>query len=110
VLARVGTSAVGLGWAEGVSGGTGNTNPRTAGPWLAECSFRGPVVLGKMERHRPRMHRPAQGLAAGVPYPSTASLRSCPEGKMQRRRGPQYPLLSGGVEEPGEKRPKFVSV
>ncbi|XP_073899387.1 protein diaphanous homolog 3 isoform X3 [Castor canadensis] len=60
-----------------------------------------------MERHRPRMHRPAQGLAAGVPYPSTASLRSCPEGKMQRRRGPQYPLLSGGVEEPGEKRPKF---
>uniref|UniRef100_A0A8C3X448 Diaphanous related formin 3 n=1 Tax=Catagonus wagneri TaxID=51154 RepID=A0A8C3X448_9CETA len=54
-----------------------------------------------MDRHRPRLHHPA----AEAPYPSSASLRSCREGKMPRRKGPQHPV---GREEPGEKRPKFL--
>uniref|UniRef100_A0A2I3H1D6 Diaphanous related formin 3 n=1 Tax=Nomascus leucogenys TaxID=61853 RepID=A0A2I3H1D6_NOMLE len=60
-----------------------------------------------MERHRPRLHHPAQGSAAGTPYPSSASLRGCRESKMPRRKGPQHPPPPGGPEEPGEKRPKF---
>uniref|UniRef100_A0A0P6J7Y2 Protein diaphanous homolog 3 isoform e n=1 Tax=Heterocephalus glaber TaxID=10181 RepID=A0A0P6J7Y2_HETGA len=60
-----------------------------------------------MERHRPRLHHPAQGFAAGAPYPSSASLRSCRESKMSRRKGPQHPPLLGSLEEPGEKRSKF---
>ncbi|XP_073068648.1 protein diaphanous homolog 3 isoform X2 [Manis javanica] len=60
-----------------------------------------------MDRHRPRLHHPTQGSAAGTPYPSAASLRSCRESKVHRRKGPQLPPLPGGTEEPGEKRPKF---
>ncbi|XP_015392274.2 protein diaphanous homolog 3 [Panthera tigris] len=59
-----------------------------------------------MDRHRPRLHHPKQGSAAGAPYPSSASLRSCRESKMPGRKGPQHPPPSG-AEEPGEKRPKF---
>ncbi|XP_045334398.1 protein diaphanous homolog 3 isoform X3 [Leopardus geoffroyi] len=59
-----------------------------------------------MDRHRPRLHHPKQGSAAGAPYPSSASLRSCRESKMPGRKGPQHPPPSG-TEEPGEKRPKF---
>uniref|UniRef100_A0ABI7VPU8 Diaphanous related formin 3 n=1 Tax=Felis catus TaxID=9685 RepID=A0ABI7VPU8_FELCA len=59
-----------------------------------------------MDRHRPRLHHPKQGSAAGTPYPSSASLRSCRESKMPGRKGPQHPPPSG-AEEPGEKRPKF---
>ncbi|KAG3292928.1 diaphanous related formin 3, transcript variant X4 [Ictidomys tridecemlineatus] len=60
-----------------------------------------------MERHRPRLHHPAYGSAAGAPYPSSALLRSCRESKIQRKKGPQHPPLPRGPEEPGEKRPKF---
>ncbi|XP_069323289.1 protein diaphanous homolog 3 isoform X3 [Eulemur rufifrons] len=60
-----------------------------------------------MERHRPRLHHPVHGSAAGAPYPSSGSVRSCRESKMPRRKGPQYPPPPGGPEEPGEKRPKF---
>uniref|UniRef100_A0ABI7VPU5 Diaphanous related formin 3 n=1 Tax=Felis catus TaxID=9685 RepID=A0ABI7VPU5_FELCA len=60
-----------------------------------------------MDRHRPRLHHPKQGSAAGTPYPSSASLRSCRESKMPGRKGPQHPPPSG-AEEPGEKRPKFL--
>ncbi|XP_045334389.1 protein diaphanous homolog 3 isoform X2 [Leopardus geoffroyi] len=60
-----------------------------------------------MDRHRPRLHHPKQGSAAGAPYPSSASLRSCRESKMPGRKGPQHPPPSG-TEEPGEKRPKFL--
>ncbi|XP_053072193.1 protein diaphanous homolog 3 isoform X2 [Acinonyx jubatus] len=60
-----------------------------------------------MDRHRPRLHHPKQGSAAGAPYPSSASLRSCRESKMPVRKGPQHPPPSG-AEEPGEKRPKFL--
>uniref|UniRef100_A0A8D2ARX0 Diaphanous related formin 3 n=1 Tax=Sciurus vulgaris TaxID=55149 RepID=A0A8D2ARX0_SCIVU len=60
-----------------------------------------------MERHRPRQHHPAHGSAAGAPYPSSASLRSCRESKMQRKKCSQHPPLPRGPEEPGEKRPKF---
>ncbi|XP_076728093.2 protein diaphanous homolog 3 isoform X4 [Callospermophilus lateralis] len=60
-----------------------------------------------MERHRPRLHHPAYGSAAGAPYPSSALLRSCRESKIQRKKGPQHPPLPCGPEEPGEKRPKF---
>ncbi|XP_047727321.1 protein diaphanous homolog 3 isoform X1 [Prionailurus viverrinus] len=59
-----------------------------------------------MDRHRPRLHHPKQGSAAGAPYPSSASLRSCRESKMPGRKGPQHPPPSG-AEELGEKRPKF---
>ncbi|XP_073750572.1 protein diaphanous homolog 3 isoform X1 [Callorhinus ursinus] len=59
-----------------------------------------------MDRHRPRLHHPKQGSAAGAPYPASASLRSCGESKMLRRKGPQHPPPSA-AEEPGEKRPKF---
>ncbi|XP_035152669.1 protein diaphanous homolog 3 isoform X1 [Callithrix jacchus] len=59
-----------------------------------------------MERHRPRLHYPPQGSAAGTPY-SSASLRGCRESRMPRRKGPQHPPPPGGPEEPGEKRPKF---
>uniref|UniRef100_A0A667FMB0 Protein diaphanous homolog 2 n=1 Tax=Lynx canadensis TaxID=61383 RepID=A0A667FMB0_LYNCA len=59
-----------------------------------------------MDRHRPRLHHPKQGSAAGAPYPSSASLRGCRESKMPGRKGPQHPPPSG-AEEPGEKRPKF---
>ncbi|XP_057164171.1 protein diaphanous homolog 3 [Ursus arctos] len=59
-----------------------------------------------MDRHRPRLHHPKQSSAAGAPYPASASLRSCGESKMQRRKGPQHPP-PGPAEEPGEKRPKF---
>ncbi|XP_004393703.1 PREDICTED: protein diaphanous homolog 3 isoform X1 [Odobenus rosmarus divergens] len=59
-----------------------------------------------MDRHRPRLHHPKQGSAAGAPYPASASLRSCGESKMLRRKGPQHPTPSA-AEEPGEKRPKF---
>uniref|UniRef100_A0A2K5KI56 Diaphanous related formin 3 n=1 Tax=Cercocebus atys TaxID=9531 RepID=A0A2K5KI56_CERAT len=61
-----------------------------------------------MERHRPRLHYPTQGSAAGTPYPSSASLRGCRESKMPGRKGPQRPPPPGGPEEPGEKRPKFL--
>ncbi|XP_047576047.1 protein diaphanous homolog 3 isoform X4 [Lutra lutra] len=60
-----------------------------------------------MDRHRPRLHHPKQGSAAGAPYPASASLRSCRESKMPRRKGPQHPP-PGAAEEPGEKRPKFL--
>ncbi|XP_029792495.1 protein diaphanous homolog 3 isoform X2 [Suricata suricatta] len=60
-----------------------------------------------MDRHRPRLHHPKQGLASGAPYPSSGSLRSCRESKMPSRKGPQHPPLRG-AEEPGEKRPKFL--
>ncbi|XP_046936481.1 protein diaphanous homolog 3 [Lynx rufus] len=60
-----------------------------------------------MDRHRPRLHHPKQGSAAGAPYPSSASLRGCRESKMPGRKGPQHPPPSG-AEEPGEKRPKFL--
>ncbi|XP_073750573.1 protein diaphanous homolog 3 isoform X2 [Callorhinus ursinus] len=60
-----------------------------------------------MDRHRPRLHHPKQGSAAGAPYPASASLRSCGESKMLRRKGPQHPPPSA-AEEPGEKRPKFL--
>ncbi|XP_043436082.1 protein diaphanous homolog 3 [Prionailurus bengalensis] len=59
-----------------------------------------------MDRHRPRLHHPKQGSAAGAPYPSSASLRSCRESKMPGRKGPQHPPPSGAGEV-GEKRPKF---
>uniref|UniRef100_G1KZP9 Diaphanous related formin 3 n=1 Tax=Ailuropoda melanoleuca TaxID=9646 RepID=G1KZP9_AILME len=59
-----------------------------------------------MDRHRPRLQYPKQSSAAGAPYPASASLRSCRESKMQRRKGPQHPP-PGAAEEPGEKRPKF---
>uniref|UniRef100_A0A8P0N7L9 Diaphanous related formin 3 n=2 Tax=Canis lupus familiaris TaxID=9615 RepID=A0A8P0N7L9_CANLF len=60
-----------------------------------------------MDRPRPRPHHPKPGsAAAGAPYPASASLRSCRESKMPRRKGPQRPP-PGAVEEPGEKRPKF---
>uniref|UniRef100_A0A5F9DVH8 Diaphanous related formin 3 n=1 Tax=Oryctolagus cuniculus TaxID=9986 RepID=A0A5F9DVH8_RABIT len=61
-----------------------------------------------MERHRPRLHHPGHASVAGTPYPSSASLRSCRESKMTRRKGPQHPPPPGGPEEPGEKRPKFL--
>uniref|UniRef100_A0A671DLE2 Diaphanous related formin 3 n=1 Tax=Rhinolophus ferrumequinum TaxID=59479 RepID=A0A671DLE2_RHIFE len=61
-----------------------------------------------MDRHRPRLHHPTQGSAAGVPYPSSASLRSWRESKMPRRKDPQHPPPPGGTEVPGEKRPKFL--
>ncbi|XP_019652192.2 protein diaphanous homolog 3 isoform X2 [Ailuropoda melanoleuca] len=60
-----------------------------------------------MDRHRPRLQYPKQSSAAGAPYPASASLRSCRESKMQRRKGPQHPP-PGAAEEPGEKRPKFL--
>nr|XP_025865418.1 protein diaphanous homolog 3 isoform X3 [Vulpes vulpes] len=67
-----------------------------------------------MDRPRPRQHHPKPGsAAAGAPYPASASasasasLRSCRESKMPRRKGPQRPP-PGAVEEPGEKRPKFL--
>ncbi|KAM9049768.1 protein diaphanous homolog 3 isoform 4-T4 [Megaptera novaeangliae] len=60
-----------------------------------------------MDRYRPRLHPAAQGSAAGAPYPSSASFRSCRDSKMPRRKGPQHPPPPGGPEEPGEKRPKF---
>ncbi|XP_053772778.1 protein diaphanous homolog 3 [Desmodus rotundus] len=60
-----------------------------------------------MDRHRPRLHLPTQGSAAGAAYSSSASLRSCRESKMPRRKGPQHPPPPGGPEVPGEKRPKF---
>ncbi|XP_077711591.1 protein diaphanous homolog 3 isoform X2 [Canis aureus] len=61
-----------------------------------------------MDRPRPRPHHPKPGsAAAGAPYPASASLRSCGESKMPRRKGPQRPP-PGAVEEPGEKRPKFL--
>ncbi|XP_012902678.2 protein diaphanous homolog 3 isoform X2 [Mustela putorius furo] len=60
-----------------------------------------------MDRHRPRLHHPKQGSAAGAPYPGSASLRSCRESKMPRRKDPQHPP-PGAAEEPGEKRPKFL--
>ncbi|CAK7289013.1 Protein diaphanous homolog 3 [Vulpes lagopus] len=65
-----------------------------------------------MDRPRPRPHHPKPGsAAAGPPYPASASasasLRSCRESKMPRRKGPQRPP-PGAVEEPGEKRPKFL--
>ncbi|XP_003412641.1 protein diaphanous homolog 3 isoform X1 [Loxodonta africana] len=60
-----------------------------------------------MERHRQRLQHPAQGSAARAPYPSSASLRGCRDGKMQRRKDPQHPPPPGGPEESGEKRPKF---
>lgn len=63
-----------------------------------------------MDRHRPRLHPPTQGSAAGVPYPASASLRSWRESKMPRRKDPQHPPPPGGAELPAEKRPKFVSV
>ncbi|XP_034859151.1 protein diaphanous homolog 3 [Mirounga leonina] len=59
-----------------------------------------------MDRHRPRLHQPKQGSAAGAPYPASAALRGCRESKMPRRTGPQHPP-PGAAEEPGEKRPKF---
>lgn len=77
--------------------------------WQSSCLLSSPVapeLRGSMDRHRPRQHHPA----AEAPYPSSASLRSCREGKMPRRKGPQHPPPSGGREEPGEKRPKFVSL
>uniref|UniRef100_A0A8C0DM28 Diaphanous related formin 3 n=1 Tax=Balaenoptera musculus TaxID=9771 RepID=A0A8C0DM28_BALMU len=61
-----------------------------------------------MDRYRPRLHPAAQGSAAGAPYPSSASFRSCRDSKMPRRKGPQHPPPPGGPEEPGEKRPKFL--
>ncbi|XP_051705969.2 protein diaphanous homolog 3 isoform X2 [Oryctolagus cuniculus] len=61
-----------------------------------------------MERHRPRLRHPGHASVAGTPYPSSASLRSCRESKMTRRKGPQHPPPPGGPEEPGEKRPKFL--
>ncbi|ELW47371.1 Protein diaphanous like protein 3 [Tupaia chinensis] len=61
-----------------------------------------------MERHRPRLHHPAQGSSAGASYSSSASIRSCRENKMSRKKGLQQPALPGGSEEPGEKRPKFL--
>ncbi|XP_064442092.1 protein diaphanous homolog 3 isoform X2 [Mirounga angustirostris] len=60
-----------------------------------------------MDRHRPRLHHPKQGSAAGAPYPASAALRGCRESKMPRRKGPQHPP-PGAAEEPGEKRPKFL--
>uniref|UniRef100_A0A8C5VLL7 Diaphanous related formin 3 n=1 Tax=Microcebus murinus TaxID=30608 RepID=A0A8C5VLL7_MICMU len=62
-----------------------------------------------MERHRPRsrLHHQVHGSAAGAPYPSSGSVRSCRESKMPRKKGPQHPPPPGGPEEPGEKRPKF---
>ncbi|XP_058404259.1 protein diaphanous homolog 3 isoform X2 [Diceros bicornis minor] len=60
-----------------------------------------------MDRHRSRLHHPAQGSAAGAPYLSSAVPRSSRESKMPRRKGPQHPPAPGGPEEPGEKRPKF---
>ncbi|XP_060143811.1 protein diaphanous homolog 3 isoform X4 [Globicephala melas] len=60
-----------------------------------------------MDRYRPRLHPAAQGSAAGAPYPSSASFRSCRDSKMPRRKGLQHPPPPGGPEEPGEKRPKF---
>ncbi|XP_077926408.1 protein diaphanous homolog 3 isoform X2 [Halichoerus grypus] len=59
-----------------------------------------------MDRHRPRLHHPKQGSAAGAPYPASTALRGCRESKMPRRKGPQHPP-PGAAEEPGEKRPKF---
>uniref|UniRef100_A0A8C9CKI2 Diaphanous related formin 3 n=1 Tax=Phocoena sinus TaxID=42100 RepID=A0A8C9CKI2_PHOSS len=60
-----------------------------------------------MDRYRPRLHPAAQGSAAGAPYPSSASFRSCRDRKMPRRKGLQHPPPPGGPDEPGEKRPKF---
>nr|XP_044635822.1 protein diaphanous homolog 3 isoform X1 [Equus asinus] len=60
-----------------------------------------------MDRHRPRLHHPAQSSSAGAPCPSSALPRSSRESKMPRRKGPQHPPPPGGLEEPGEKRPKF---
>ncbi|XP_077926407.1 protein diaphanous homolog 3 isoform X1 [Halichoerus grypus] len=60
-----------------------------------------------MDRHRPRLHHPKQGSAAGAPYPASTALRGCRESKMPRRKGPQHPP-PGAAEEPGEKRPKFL--
>nr|XP_044635824.1 protein diaphanous homolog 3 isoform X3 [Equus asinus] len=61
-----------------------------------------------MDRHRPRLHHPAQSSSAGAPCPSSALPRSSRESKMPRRKGPQHPPPPGGLEEPGEKRPKFL--
>ncbi|XP_039733103.1 protein diaphanous homolog 3 [Pteropus medius] len=61
-----------------------------------------------MDRHQSRLHHSTQGLAAGAPYPSSASLRSCRESMMPRRKGPQHPPQPGGREVSGEKRPKFL--
>ncbi|KAM9610180.1 protein diaphanous homolog 3 [Trichechus inunguis] len=60
-----------------------------------------------MERHRQRLHHLAHGSSAGAPYPSSASLRGCRDGKVPRRKDPQHRPPPGGSEEPGEKRPKF---
>ncbi|XP_070096428.1 protein diaphanous homolog 3 isoform X3 [Equus przewalskii] len=61
-----------------------------------------------MDRHRPRLHHPAQSSSAGAPCSSSALPRSSRESKMPRRKGPQHPPPPGGLEEPGEKRPKFL--
>uniref|UniRef100_A0A2K6EZN4 Diaphanous related formin 3 n=1 Tax=Propithecus coquereli TaxID=379532 RepID=A0A2K6EZN4_PROCO len=58
-------------------------------------------------RPRPRLHHQVHASAAGAPYPSSGSVRSCRESKMPHRKGPQHPPPPGGPEEPGEKRPKF---
>ncbi|XP_004386895.1 protein diaphanous homolog 3 isoform X1 [Trichechus manatus latirostris] len=60
-----------------------------------------------MERHRQRLHHLAHGSSAGAPYPSSASLRGCRDGKVPRRKDAQHRPPPGGSEEPGEKRPKF---
>nr|KAF6373443.1 hypothetical protein mPipKuh1_003831 [Pipistrellus kuhlii] len=60
-----------------------------------------------MDRHRPRLHHPPQGSAAGAPYPSSASLRGSRDSRAPRRKGPQHPPPPRGPDGPGEKRPKF---
>lgn len=87
------------------------TDPWAPSLWLAERlpSFCLPELRGRMDRHRPRLHHPAQSSSAGAPCSSSALPRSSRESKMPRRKGPQHPPPPGGLEEPGEKRPKFVS-
>lgn len=115
VLAAAGAAAVGLIPAGGAGGRTrrrfhpGSLNSRPAA-CRAAALFLPAEPWRNMDRHQSRLHHSTQGLAAGAPYPSSASLRSCRESMMPRRKGPQHPPQPGGREVSGEKRPKFVSV
>ncbi|XP_060047409.1 protein diaphanous homolog 3 [Erinaceus europaeus] len=53
-----------------------------------------------MDRHRPRLHHPNPSAAAGAP-----SLRAV---RLPRRKGHPHSPAPVGLEEPGEKRPKFL--
>lgn len=114
VLAAAPAAAVGLIPTGGAGGRTRRRfHPGSLNSQSAACRaalFLPAEPWRNMKRHQSRLHHSTQGSAARAPYPSAASLRSCGENKMQRRKDPQHPPQPGGPEVPGEKRPKFVSV